>query len=340
MKTRIWKMENDTPQAKAVEEAANLIRHGELVAFPTETVYGLGAHALNAKAVAKIFRAKGRPSDNPLIVHISDLTQLKKIAQTIPPATRKLARLFWPGPLTIVVPKRSVVPNNVTAGLNTVAVRMPSHPIALALIRAAGVPIAAPSANRSTQPSPTRASHVLEDLDGKIAGVIDGGPVPFGIESTVIMVKGHRLVVLRPGALPVEELEKSGFAVELDKHLLTTGPKSNPLSPGMKYRHYAPNARVALFSPKIRLAGLRKIMQQEKKKGHYCAILGLKEWDVRDVVLKRYKDTAQMAYGLFDDFRTLDKLQTDLILVEHVPEVGLGLAVMNRAKKAAGGKRV
>ncbi len=332
-KTAHWLVDEKKPNAKIIAQAGALIRNGKLVAFPTETVYGLGANALDAHAVKKIFEAKGRPSDNPVIVHIAKYGHINKIAKKIPHAAKILAKKFWPGPLTIVVPKKSVVPNSVTGGLSTVAVRMPDHPVALALLRAANVPIAAPSANRSTKPSPTRARHVLEDLNGRIDGVLDAGPARIGVESTVVAIEDDRLVVLRPGGLAIEELEKAGFVVELDAGQLRKD--AAPKSPGMKYRHYAPEATVALFARGFPEHKMRALVKKEQKDKKRVAILSMRDWNIENAVQKKYANAEQMARELFDDFRTLDQLKTDRILIEHAPATGLGLAVNNRAKKAA-----
>ena len=223
------------------------IREGGLVAFPTETVYGLGADALNAEAAAKIYAAKGRPSDNPLIVHIHDISQVYEIAEEVPDEAKAVMEKFWPGPLTIILNKKSCVPDGTTGGLHTVAIRMPSHPIARDFIRESGRMIAAPSANTSGRPSPTRADHVLQDMDGKIDAIIDGGPVGIGLESTIVDVTEEMPMVLRPGAITVEMLRETVGEVGIDPAIL--GPVSadvRPKAPGMKYRHYAPKADLTL----------------------------------------------------------------------------------------------
>lgn len=318
---------------RALKEAGRILRKGGLVAFATETVYGLGANALDEKAVQKIFRAKGRPSDNPLIVHISEKKQLGLLAKNIPPKARALVKRFWPGPLTIVVPKKPILSAVVTGGLDTVAIRMPSHKVARALLRAAGVPIAAPSANKSGRPSTTRSSHVLADLDQQIDGIVDAGPADHGIESTIVRAKGSRLELLRPGALPIEALEKAGFVI--DVHPRLWAHPATALAPGMKYRHYAPRARVSLFTRKQPAKKIQRLIRAEQKKGRIVALLWMRDEPLKGVLTKRYSDERQMAFELFDDFRHLDEWKVHHIFLEQVPQTGLGLGIMNRVQKAA-----
>ena len=230
-----------------LEQAASLLRDGELVAIPTETVYGLAADAENGPAVARIFAAKGRPMDNPLIVHIADLETLPRLVAEIPETAIKLADAYWPGPLTMIFPKGPRIPDEVSAGLSTVAVRMPSHPVARTLIRASGCSLAAPSANRSGSPSPTTAAHVLADLEGRIAAVVDGGECSVGVESTVVLMTGERPRLLRPGGVTVEMLERVAGPVEIDPAVTSRlAEGAEAASPGMKYKHYAPKARVVI----------------------------------------------------------------------------------------------
>ena len=249
--TQMWKIENPKDftahDREVLEKAAKIIRAGGLVAFPTETVYGLGANALDEAAAKKIYAAKGRPSDNPLIAHVSCLEEIAPLVSNMPENGKKLAKAYWPGPMTMVFPKSAIVPYGTTGGLDTVAIRMPSDPIAAELIRLSGVPIAAPSANTSGRPSPTRADHVLQDMDGKIDAIIDGGPVGIGLESTIVDVTEEMPMVLRPGAITVEMLRETVGEVGIDPAIL--GPVSadvRPKAPGMKYRHYAPKADLTL----------------------------------------------------------------------------------------------
>src|SRR5690606_22423426 len=241
MHTQYWELGKDrAADREMIKQAAALLRQGKVVAFPTETVYGLGADARSDEAVSRIFQAKGRPSDNPLIVHIAELSQLEELVESVPPEARLLMDRLWPGPLTLVLPaKEGAVSSKVTAGLSTVAVRMPDHPVALELIRASGCPLAAPSANRSGRPSPTTARHVMDDLQGLADGVLDGGATGVGLESTVVETEERRMVVLRPGGISVEELRSFGVNVELDR-ALSVPTEAAPRSPGMKYTHYAP----------------------------------------------------------------------------------------------------
>ena len=248
MKTKVIKIKDKTrPEDGELLEAAEILRSGGLVAFPTETVYGLGANALDEAAAKKIYAAKGRPSDNPLIAHISSMEELPALVREIPEAGRKLAEKYWPGPLTMIFPKKDVVPYGTTGGLDTVAVRMPSDPVANRLIKLAGIPVAAPSANTSGRPSPTRAEHVIEDMDGKIEMILDGGQVGIGVESTIVDVSGPVPTLLRPGAVTLEMLRETLGQVEVDPAIL--GPVKGdvkPKAPGMKYRHYAPKADMVL----------------------------------------------------------------------------------------------
>ena len=247
METKILKIDPDRVEKEEMKEAAKLIAQGELVAFPTETVYGLGADALRPEASGKIYAAKGRPSDNPLIVHIADFSDMERVAREIPDSARKLAEAFWPGPLTMVVWKSEAVPSTTTGGMETVAVRMPNHPIALELIRQSGCLIAAPSANTSGRPSPTEASHVVEDLKGKIAMVVDGGPVGIGIESTIIDLTEKVPMVLRPGYITPEMLASVlGEEVIIDPGIIAMDDTRKPKAPGMKYKHYAPKANMII----------------------------------------------------------------------------------------------
>ena len=318
--------------------AGSIIRQGGLVAFPTETVYGLGADAFNPAAVSRIFAAKGRPSDNPLIVHISSLEELYPLVRTLPDRALKLAQAFWPGPLTIVLPRSPEVPEAVTAGLNTIAVRMPAHPVALALIRAAGTPIAAPSANLSGRPSPTTAQHVRDDLDGRIEAIIDAGPAPVGIESTVVDLSTGTPLLLRPGGITRQRLTEVVGQVALPP------VKSNepPRSPGLKYRHYAPKAPVMLVegTPEAVRDKVRVLAEGFAVRGMKVVILAGAEntgyyRDYPCVAYGRRSEPASIAAGLYDALRRCDEHTPDVILAEGIEPRGLGRAVADRLRRAA-----
>ncbi|HEY8422327.1 MAG TPA: L-threonylcarbamoyladenylate synthase [Thermoclostridium sp.] len=326
-------------------DAAKALREGRLVAFPTETVYGLGADALNTEAVRSIYVAKGRPSDNPLIVHIADSDMLKPLVAEIKPDALKLMSAFWPGPLTMIMKKTCIVPDVTTGGLDTVAIRMPDNNIALGLIRKAGVPVAAPSANRSGRPSPTMAKHVLDDLDGRISFIIDGGPCKVGVESTVIDMTVEPAVILRPGGITPAMIRQVIGNVELDRSLIDRKAVDKPKSPGMKYKHYAPKAEVLVVSGSYTdIAGwLRKAVSDDEKAGIKSVILAAKE-HIEQYGLNNalsygsITDASEVASNIFRLFRECDKMGAEKIYVEAIPKEGIGLAVMNRVEKAAGGK--
>lgn len=326
------------PNKKIIAEAAAIIRAGGLVAFPTETVYGLGANALDKKAVRKIFVAKGRPTDNPLIVHISESRHLNKLAADVPACAKKLINAFWPGPLTLVFRKKSAVPDLVTAKGPTVAVRMPNHPVAHSLIRAAGAPIAAPSANRAGRPSATSAQDVLVDLDGEVDLILDAGETRFGLESTVVDVSGLEPIILRPGTVTKESLESVlGTPVRYESNV-----KGPVRSPGMKYRHYAPKAKIIVVhyraSTKM-VAQERLLIARLRSKRKRVGILATLPKTIRrpkaDAVCFTGSTPECVAKNLFRCFRQLDRENIDIILAEGVSEHGLGLAIMNRLRKAA-----
>jgi L-threonylcarbamoyladenylate synthase len=339
-----------------VLEAASWIREDEVVAFPTETVYGLGADALSDKATKKIFEAKGRPSDNPLIVHISHLDQLDGVVDNVPELGKKLIKHFWPGPLTLVLPKGYKVCATVTAGLSTVAVRMPDHPLALAFIRASGRPLAAPSANRSGKPSPTSADHVLHDLKGRIVGVLDGGETGVGLESTVVDVTEEVPTILRPGGITKEQLENVlGIEIQIDPALKvsvvekSTPPTIQPKSPGVKYQHYAPEGDMWLVSME---QGIEEMQQkiarmafEDQKKGFKVGILatdeGLSIYHADHVLsLGSRQSLPTVARRIYQALRQFDDLGVQRIYSETFPYIGIGEAIMNRLQKAAGGRMV
>ena len=329
-----------TPESLA--RAGELIRAGQLVAFPTETVYGLGANALDADAVRRIFEAKGRPGDNPLIAHISAIDQLAPLIAAKPsPTAAALMDAYWPGPMTLIFPKSPRVPDAVTAGLDTVAVRFPAHPAARALIDAAGTPIAAPSANRSGRPSPTTARHVLEDMDGRIPLILDGGACEVGLESTVIDLTGGKPRILRPGGVTREMIAAVAGSAGVDPAVMRPLMEGErPRSPGMKYRHYAPKGdmtivqggeaavieRIAALYDAALAGGRRPLILALD--GHIPAY-----GDRRTLALGA--DAAAMAHAMFDRLREADDLGADAIFSEAVPADGVGLAVMNRLGRAA-----
>ncbi len=323
----------------AIQRAARLLRKGEVVAFPTETVYGLGANAANAEAVKKIFQAKGRPQDNPLIVHIATFDQLNQIVKGYLNKTScSLIETFWPGPLTIIAEKSSRLPSETTAGLDSVAIRMPSHPVARAIIKAADLPIAAPSANISGTPSPTTAKHVFNDLQGRIPLIIDGGPARIGIESTVVDTRGELPVILRPGGISQEDIEKV-LGYKINTAVQVGLEDTPPLSPGMKYRHYSP------ATPLIMVYSLKELLKKIKEYRDYKIGLvvttetreelhDLPE-EIQVISMGSVRHPSEIASRIFGILRQLDKPEVDYIIVEAIPEKGLGLAVMNRLNKAS-----
>lgn len=353
--TKVWSVDNDVENAvenlqscTQIVDAAHLLRDGAVVAFPTETVYGLGANALSDEAVEKIFLAKGRPSDNPLIVHIGEKKQLSTVAGEVPAKGEQLMEAFWPGPLTIILPKTDQVASLVTAGLDSVGVRMPDHPIALALIKEAGVPIAAPSANRSGRPSPTTANHVLADLEGRVAGIVDGGPTGVGVESTVIDVTVEPPIILRPGGVTKEQLEAVIGPVDLDPSF-QVGAVETPRAPGMKYAHYAPEGEMWLVAgedDQVR-EKMKEMLREAKQQGQKTGVLATAEsvayWQKHpeaDVVLSvgSHDDLEEVAHQLYAVLREFDDQRAQFIVGETFPRNGLGMAVMNRLEKAAGGR--
>ena len=350
MKTKVITI-NDREQIEdsQLEEAARILRNGGLVAFPTETVYGLGANALDEEAARKIYEAKGRPSDNPLIAHVARKEDVEQLVSHIPEAGQKLMDAYWPGPLTLVFPKSGIVPYGTTGGLETVAIRMPSDTIANRLIALAGVPIAAPSANTSGRPSPTTAEHVYQDMNGKIEMIVDGGPVGIGLESTIVDVSGDVPSMLRPGAVTIEMLRETLGTVEIDPAI--TGPLKadvKPKAPGMKYRHYAPKAELMLVESSEEVDGQKrvaeKIMELAKEKleaGYRAGIICTDESReyytegiVRSLGLRAKEET--IAHNLFAVLREYDDLAVDYIFSESFSKEALGQAIMNRLTKAAG----
>ena len=331
-----------TNSKQDIQTAGKLLKDGELVAIPTETVYGLAADALNGEAVANIFKAKGRPMDNPLIVHIADLSQVDDLVAFVPPVLEDLAKAFWPGPLTVIMEKSDLIPDEVSAGLDTVAIRMPSHPVARAIIKAAGTPLAAPSANTSGMPSPTTAAHVLHDMDGKISAVVDGGPCEVGVESTVLTLCTRVPRILRPGRVTPEDLFDVLGEVDVDDAVLgQLAEGAVAASPGMKYKHYSPKAEVYIVDGSAE--GFAKYVNEKvvERAADEAAVAALvfdgEESLVNCVTLPfgAEDDSLGQAEHLFDDLRRADELGVSDIYVRCPSAEGVGLAVMNRLLRAA-----
>lgn len=346
--TIYWKLHEGDLDQRVIEQAAAMLKSGQTVAFPTETVYGLGADATNSEAVQRIFTAKGRPSDNPLIVHIADRSRLEGLVSDFDPRMNKLMDAFWPGPMTLVLPviTGSISPL-VTAGLDTVGIRMPDHPAALRLLQAARCPVAAPSANSSGRPSPTTASHVREDLDGRIGGLLDGGPTGVGVESTVLQLAGDVLHILRPGGITAEQLQAAlpGVSVISIGQREKFDPAQTPSSPGMKYTHYAPRGAMQIVQGKSAEQVAVWIQQQldmAKQRGETTGVLTYEEHQSlyrADVVIPcgRLSEPETIAHELYAALRRFDEAGASYILAEACPVEGIGLAIMNRLDKAAGG---
>jgi len=321
------------PQAELISQAARILHAGGLVAFPTETVYGLGADALNANAVGKIFKVKRRPSYNPLIVHVSSAEAAQQLVRIWPATAEKLGNAFWPGPLTLVLPKRADVPGIVTAGLDSVALRVPAHPVALALLELSKLPVAAPSANRSTQLSPTTAQHVEKSMGDEVELILDGGATNLGIESTVIDLTGNRPALLRPGIISGEELQSIIGDIDVPgKAIQGSAPR---LSPGMLERHYAPRAAMVLFDPE-NLGGVRELIEKERAEG---GIVGALLLTLPDLSLQHPipmpLNPLSYARQLYSSLHSLDDLGCALILVEKTPDGPAWAAIIDRLKRAS-----
>jgi L-threonylcarbamoyladenylate synthase len=341
--TRILTLSPHSPDPDLIRQASEIILRRGLVAFPTETVYGLGANALDEEAVAKIFIAKGRPSNDPLIVHVASVDDISRIASEIPPIVPKLAEAFWPGPLTLILPKQAHVPDAVTSGLNTVAVRVPSHPIALALIQASGVPIAAPSANRFGHTSPTTAAHVMDDLDGRIDMVLDGGSTSVGVESTVLDVTCTPPMILRPGGVSREALEAVIGVVDLRKNRSDADAEAQ-VSPGLLGKHYTPRAELILCSGEkvSALEKLSALAKQAQAEGRSVGLLladeDMKSFNSMSCIsypLGSSNNLEHIARNLYAGMRTLDDKNVNIILTRDFGEQGLGLAIHDRLMRAA-----
>lgn len=349
MDTVVKKIDVENICMDYIKEAGNILADGGLVAFPTETVYGLGGNALDKSAASRIYQAKGRPSDNPLIVHISSIEELKGIVEYIPENAKKLMKAFWPGPLTLIFKKKNIVPYETTGGLDTVAVRMPNHKVALELIKEAKVPIAAPSANTSGRPSPTKAEHVIEDLSGKIDMIVDSGAVGIGIESTIVDVTQEIPMILRPGYITRGMIEKVIGKVCEDKVVSAKAKEDleqtgyRPKAPGMKYKHYAPKAELTLFEGNIEkvIACINEASKNEREKKRKVGIIATDETVNRYaanivVSIGSRKDEGSIAKGLYNILRSFDSKDVDIILSESFYEDEFGCAIMNRMIKAAG----
>lgn len=325
MKTEVFRVDPDNPDADVLRKAASVIRSGGLVAFPTETVYGLGANALDPEAVRGVFTAKGRPADNPLIVHVHEPVSAVQLGR-IDGRSLKLMDLFWPGPLTLVIAAVPGVPSEVTGGLETVAVRMPDHAVALGLIRESCVPVAAPSANRSGRPSPTTAESVLEDLDGRIGIILDAGPTDVGVESTVLDVTGEIPVLLRPGGVSIESIRKA-----IGNVVIAHEGKGAERSPGTRYRHYAPSIPVILLDPEICWRNDLRLKDACSR----IAYVGVSPAPIPVFAQVRFVSVKQYAGGLFSALRKMERSGAEVILAELPPEEGVGLAVRDRLRRAA-----
>lgn len=345
MKTMITKIiDIDNIDYEELRKQAELLKNGKTVIFPTETVYGLGANALDEKAVQKIYEAKGRPSDNPLIVHICKKEEIYQLAKDISEKAEKVMKNFWPGPITLILNKKSVVPDRTSGGLNTVAIRMPSHKIAREIIKMAGIPIAAPSANISGRPSPTKAEHVYDEMNGRVEGIILGEDCNFGLESTVLDLTSEIPMILRPGSVTKEDLEKVIGQVLLDPSLNKKEDNKKAKAPGMKYKHYSPDADVYIvsggkedvFNKINQLANINK--EKGLKTGVMC--LSKHKQNYSGEVIELGDTLEEVAKNLFDVLREMDKRKVDIVYSEEFSTKGVGQAIMNRLLKSAGYKKI
>ena len=343
--TLVLKVNSQRPESGKIQLAASLIRKGGLVAFPTETVYGLGADAFNPKAVLRLFKAKKRPLDNPPIVHVAGSKKVRQLTKDLPPSAHRLMERFWPGPLTLILKRSDLVPDVTVAGLDTIAVRMPRHKVALALIRESGCPVAAPSANLAGKPSPTSAEHVLADLDGRVDAVLDAGPTVVGVESTVLDMTVDPPEVLRPGGTTYESLKSFLGRVKLNPVAVADRPLllRKVRSPGLKHKHYAPDAEMVVVEGRLPaiVAKVNELVAFYKLRGRKVGVLCTDETmqeHKADVVksLGSRDDLANVASNLFRLLREFDMAKVDIVIAEAVSVEGLGLAVMNRLRKAAG----
>ncbi|MEM1485319.1 L-threonylcarbamoyladenylate synthase [Oscillospiraceae bacterium PP1C4] len=336
MQTKLFTIHDIDKDSAQLSEAAELLREGRLVAIPTETVYGLAANALDPKASTAIYAAKGRPSDNPLIVHISDVEMIRPLVKRIPDALYALAEKFWPGPMTVIMEKSDLIPYETSGGLETVAIRMPSHPVALELIRRSGVPLAAPSANLSGAPSPTCAQHCIDDLTGRVDGIVDGGACEVGVESTVLTLCTDPPTVLRPGAVTLEMLQEVIPDIALDAGVFEQlSDDRKAASPGMKYKHYSPKAQVVLVRGS--LEKFRQFISAQKSPlGILCFEGDVQSFSQPCITYGIEGDAASQAHHLFDALRQVDKENLQLVYVRISDNEGIGQAVYNRLLRAAG----
>lgn len=344
METFVSNYDINKPDQTIIEKAANILKKGGLVAFPTETVYGLGANGLDAVACKKIYEAKGRPSDNPLILHIADFEDLNRIVAYVPEEAKVVMEKFWPGPITLVFPKAECVPKEITGGFDTVAVRFPSNEIARSIIRASGLPIAAPSANSSGKPSPTRASHVEFDLKGKIDMIVDGGATDVGLESTILDVSGKEPMILRPGAITKEMLEQVLEKVLIDPAVMSKPDKDlKPKAPGMKYTHYSPKARVILVKGEMNkvIEKINLLIKEDIDKGLKVGVMATDQtkdcYSLGEVLSVGDRENPEtIGANLFKILRNFDYIGAEVVYSEVFDEKGEGMAIMNRLNKAAG----
>ena len=339
MKTIIKTINPENIDMDIIEEFGKMLADGKTVIFPTETVYGLGANALDENAAAKIYEAKGRPSDNPLLVHVSDIEDVDVLVEEVDKKAKLLMEKFWPGPLTILFNKKDIIPDRTSGGLSTVAIRMPSDEVARNLIRASKVPIAAPSANISGKPSPTKAEHIIKDMDGRVDGILVGKDCDFGVESTIIDLSGDCPLVLRPGCITLEMLRDVLGKVEIDPSLMNMADNIKAKAPGMKYKHYSPNAEVYIVSGENekRIKKINELIEENSKKGLKTGVLCMKmnssKYNTRTFDLGNSYE--EVAHNLFDELIRLDELGIDIAYAESFEEKGVGVAIMNRLKKSA-----
>lgn len=345
MDTKVIKIDRQKPDKELLREAGRLLADGALVAFPTETVYGLGGDGLQESAAARIYAAKGRPSDNPLILHIAEIADMEKLAIDIPELAYRLAEKFWPGPLTMILKKGEIVPYTTTGGLDTVAIRMPSDEIAREIIRASGTYIAAPSANLSGRPSPTKAEHVIEDLSGRVEMIVDGGDSDIGLESSIIDLSGDVPMILRPGYITKEDFEQIVAEVEYDSAVLATKPQESVVAkaPGMKYRHYAPRGQITIVEGEASavIKKINELAAEQQAKGIRTAVLCAEETKAQYVCdcvysLGSLKSEKEISAHLFAALRSFDTEQMEIIYSESFENTKLARAIMNRLRKAAG----
>ena len=339
--TKVYNISDINKDKEYIKEASNIIKNGGTVVFPTETVYGLGADALNEQAVKKIFIAKGRPQDNPLIVHVAS-KNIENLVLEVPSIAKEMMDKFWPGPLTIILNKKDVIPNVTSANLNSIGIRMPDNEVALELIKESKTPIAAPSANISGRPSPTDVQRCTEDLDGKVDCILGGVNSRVGVESTIIDCTVNPPVVLRPGGITLEMLKKLDNRIEIDKGVMEKPTKDlKPKAPGMKYRHYAPNAKVTIISGENEkvINKINELISSNKDKK--IGLLITKENELKfknceKIVIGSKKNLKEVAHNLFEALRSFDDKKVDIVYAEAFEEKGIGIAIMNRLKKAAG----